>query len=231
MVTFNKIIRLAYSRDSSVLMTPLCGAVYSRESVKDMAIELQMEEVQVTMMINSSTATGGQHLDESDLACAVVSMIATTKRVASKDVRNMMITKIIKQYSARHKQYDATRFAIISKYALGGVPQGMDADTLIESFLSIQTTEVNLRTRALAIKQAESLVKMSTPTTSTHDLKKGTTLTDLTKMPRKEVPKRVIIKEVVRERPPAIINIEALPVDEEEKRDEVRDEEPGPSYE
>ncbi|AOF41425.1 nucleocapsid, partial [Seattle Prectang virus] len=158
MITFNKMINLAWNNGGSVLMTPLCGAVYSRESINDMAIELKMSENNVIMMINCSTTTGGQHLDESDLACAVVSMIATTKKVASKDIRNMMITKVIKQYSAKHKQYDSAKFAVLSKYALGGVPQGMDAETLIENFSNIQISEVNLRAKALAIKQAQASV-------------------------------------------------------------------------
>lgn len=118
MVTFNKVINLAFSHDGSILMTPLCGAVYSRESIKEMAVELKMSEVNTTMMINCSTATGGQHLAESDLACAVVSMIATTRRVASKDVRNLMITKVIKQYSAKHKQYDSNKFSTFIVYPL-----------------------------------------------------------------------------------------------------------------
>lgn len=65
MVTFNKVINLAFNNDGSILMTPLCGAVYSRDSVKDMAQELKMSEVNTAIMINCSTATGGQHLEES----------------------------------------------------------------------------------------------------------------------------------------------------------------------
>lgn len=161
MVSFLKAVEFSYSSNMTYLMTPLCGAVFSRDSIADMAKELHLEEVKVTRMINSSSSTGGQYMHESDMACAIVCTISTTKRVANKDVRNQMITKVIKQYCAKHKDYISSRFAIFAKYALGGVPPGMDAETLIENFSNIQTANVNARAQAISI--AQSMMKVAVP--------------------------------------------------------------------
>lgn len=161
MVTFLKAVEFCYNKGATqvMLMTPLCGAVFSRDSVTDMAKELDMSETDVLKVINSSTTAGGQHLDESDLACSVAAMIAATRRVTDKNIRNSMITKLIKQYSNKHKVYHASRFNIFAKYALGGVPPGMDADTLIESFSNIQVAQVSLRAATTAVKQSEKRVE------------------------------------------------------------------------
>lgn len=153
MVTFLSAVEYIYSQNEMTLMTPLCGAVFSRDSIKEMASSLNKEEVAIIKMINASSATGGQYLPESDLACAVVCTISTTKRVTNKDVRSQMITKIIKQYSSKHKQYEPKNFSVFAKHALGGVPPGMDAETMIENFSNIQISEVTLRAQALASKQ------------------------------------------------------------------------------
>lgn len=116
MVTFLRgAVEYSYSKNVTYLMTPLCGAVFSRDSIVDMARELNLEEVNVTKMINSSSSTGGQYMYESDMACAIVCTISTTKRVTNKDVRNQMITKVIKQYCAKHKEYVSSRFAVFAK--------------------------------------------------------------------------------------------------------------------
>lgn len=49
----------------------------------------------------------------------------------------------------------------MQKYALGGVPPGMDAETLIENFSNIQTVNVNVRAQAMSI--AQSAMKVSVP--------------------------------------------------------------------
>lgn len=114
-------------------MSPLCGAIFSRDSLSDMARELNMEEVKVLEIINESSTSGGQYLPSSDIACAIVCMISTTKKVTDKNIRSIMISKIVKQYIHKQKIYNHSNFTIFAKYALGGVPVGMDAETLITS--------------------------------------------------------------------------------------------------
>lgn len=162
-VTFTKAISYAFSKDASILMTPLCGAVFSRESIPAMAMDLKKEQVEVIKIINESTCSGGQYLPSSDMSCAIVAMIHATKRITNPNVRNMMITKVIKQYAAKHKTYVSDYYNIYAKYALGGVPPGLDAETLIQNYSNIQTNEINMRAQVLAQKQSVMKISLSEP--------------------------------------------------------------------
>lgn len=131
-ITFSKAIEFCYNHSSAKLLTPLCGAIFSRDAISDMSKDLGIEEVLYLKIINESSASRGQYLPNSDLACAVVCMITATRRVTDKAVRDSMISKVVKQYIHCRKIYEETRFIIFSKYALGGVPPGLDSSTLIE---------------------------------------------------------------------------------------------------
>lgn len=165
MVTFSKAIGLIYSNQQIILMTPLCGAIYSRESIPMMSKDLGLEEIEVIRTINDSTASGGHNLPHSDTACAIAAMISATKKVCAKNVREAMIAKTVKQYSAKGKPYLPKQFEIYAKYALGGVPPGMDSETLIQNFTNIQTQEVNARMAAKASLQTAYKAKGSSLTT------------------------------------------------------------------
>ncbi|QXL90808.1 nucleoprotein [Pectinophora gossypiella virus 2] len=166
MITFNRAVKHVYSKLSQVLLTPLCGATFSRENIKDMAREIGVEEVKVIQIINASTTNGGQYLEESNMACAIVAVISATKKVSNKDLRFSMITKTIKQYAAKHKIYNSNEFNIFAKYALGGVPPGLDAETLIQNFSNIQVQEVNMRVAAKASMETRMLPRIVSPADS-----------------------------------------------------------------
>ncbi|KAL4703910.1 hypothetical protein ACJJTC_014830 [Scirpophaga incertulas] len=133
MVTFSKAINYCYNKlDSAKLMSPLCGAIFSRDSLGDMAKELNMEEVRVLEIINESSTSGGQYLPSSDIACAIVCMICTTKRVTDKNIRNTMISKVVKQYIHKQKVYNNHHFKVFARHK-----------------------DVSVRAKAMAIKQSE----------------------------------------------------------------------------
>lgn len=79
MDTFSKAIELCFNSNGTMLMTPLCRAVYARDSIIDMMNELGITEVQLLKIINESTTSGDQHLTHSDVSCAVASMIAASR--------------------------------------------------------------------------------------------------------------------------------------------------------
>lgn len=149
MSIFSRAITFCYEHESSILMSPMCGAIFSRETITDMAMELGIENVHVIEIINESTIAGGQYWENSDIACAIVSMISATKRVSDKNIRNAMIAKTVKQYSNK-----------FSKYALGGVLPGLDPETLISTYNNVQSTEVTLRARAKALTEAQVKVNI-----------------------------------------------------------------------
>lgn len=157
---FMKAIDFCYSENGAILMSPLCGAVFSRDIINNISKKLNMAPVRVIAMLNASTTAGGQYLPESDLSCAIVAMIFATKRVSDKNIRNSMLTKLVKQYSNKKKIYDSKTFRIISKYALGGVSPGLDPETLITTYDNIQSTEVSLRAKAKAQMEGETTVNI-----------------------------------------------------------------------
>ncbi|CAH2088638.1 unnamed protein product [Euphydryas editha] len=128
-----------------------------------MSVELGIEEIACLKIINESSASGGQYLLNSNIACAVVCMITSTKKVSDKNVRDSMISKVVKQYIYQGKVYSEREFTVFAKYAIGGVPPGLDSTTLIEMCNNVQAQSVSLRTRASAIKQSETLYEASVP--------------------------------------------------------------------
>ncbi|CAG4936459.1 unnamed protein product [Parnassius apollo] len=149
MVTFSKAIGYCYNTNASKLLTPLCGAIFSLDSIKNMAQGLGVEKVKCLRIVNESTTFGGQYLPDSDIACAVVCMITSTKKLSDKHVRDSMISKVVKQYIHQGKEYVHTRFTTFAKYA-GDVPPGLDSLTLIEMYNAVQS--VSLPFRKLKIK-------------------------------------------------------------------------------
>ncbi|CAH0703282.1 unnamed protein product [Spodoptera exigua] len=146
-------IHYVYSKKQLIMMTPLCGAIFSRDCVTPISEKLHITLERVIAIINTSTCSGGQYLNDSDIACAIVAAICATKRVTNKGARDMIITKIVKQYAAKHKQFIPEHFSTFSEYALGGVPPGMDAESLIENNSNIQIAAINRRIAATAAKE------------------------------------------------------------------------------
>lgn len=157
METFCQALDFCYQQNGALLMTSLCGAIYSRDVIDDIAKELKLDNLTTLTIVNQSTSAGGQYLPYSDMSCAIASTIAATKRVSDKNVRSMMVLKVVKQYSHKGKPYYPERFKVFAEYALGGVPPGMDPETLIDNFTNIQIAKVNLRTQMLSIKQSEKV--------------------------------------------------------------------------
>lgn len=78
-----------------------------------------------------------------------------------KNVRDSLILKTVKQYANKQKEYNAENFKIYATYALGGVPPGLDPDTLINTYEKAQNEAVSLRARVKAVKETEQMIQTS----------------------------------------------------------------------
>lgn len=112
MVTFSKAIDYCYNIASTKLLTPLCGAIFSRDAIANMSRELRIEEPACLKIINESATSGGQYLPNSSIECAIVCMITATKKISDKGVRDSMIARVVKQYTHLHKPYDESKFVL-----------------------------------------------------------------------------------------------------------------------
>ena len=97
MDTLNRITILANTENQTIL-TPLAGAIFSRDDMKEIAIVLQRNVDEATIIINSSCQSGGQYLTLSDGSTAVVAAFAATRNLKDENLRRSIITKITKQY-------------------------------------------------------------------------------------------------------------------------------------
>lgn len=119
------------------MLTPLCGAIFSRNAIHKMVDELRMEAKDVVRMLNTSCQSGGHYLRESQLSVAALASIVATTKLGAKgkhDERVQIITKVVKQYLNHKKQYDAQVFAILSRFATGGVPTDLEPNKLIKFY-------------------------------------------------------------------------------------------------
>lgn len=107
--------------------------------------------------MNESTTAGGHYLGSSNIACAVAAMVTSTKKITDVNVKDSMISKVVIQYSHKGKPYSSIEYEVFAKYALGGVPPGMDSKTLIETYNNIQASNVSARAAMKAVKQSEKV--------------------------------------------------------------------------
>lgn len=114
-------------------MTPLCGAIFNKSDLDDLATALNMTILDTLNMVNASSQSGGQYLDESDMACAIVCALSATVRVKD-SVRIQIVQKTVKQYQAAKKPFNREVFFACAKHATGGVGKGFEFDVLLEMF-------------------------------------------------------------------------------------------------
>lgn len=143
--TFERLVTYSFANSKGALLTPLCGACFSRNDINKMAKELGMSRVNLVIALNQSTQSGGHYLDRSDGNMAVCAAIAATRNLKEETVRRSIVTKTTKQYIAKGKNLDKVKLAIVAKYATGGVPAEFSYENLIELFKSVQGTVSKLK--------------------------------------------------------------------------------------
>lgn len=101
----NRLIRDAYYA-FSIIITPLAGAIFSKEDIRAMAVELTVRAYNLIININASCQSGGQHLQESRGYLAVVSAICSTRNMRKEEARLLAIGRTVKQYLHAKKVID-----------------------------------------------------------------------------------------------------------------------------
>lgn len=136
-----------------VVLTPLAGAVFSRNSLKEMLDEpaikaIYKTEAELSVAINSSAQSGGQHLSESraDIAgvCAFVATSALTDRKLAESITN----KTVRQYISSGRPGDHATMMAFAKYATGGVPADLAYDKISRDIPAAKLSYANARAMA-----------------------------------------------------------------------------------
>lgn len=140
--TFANAIQLCII-DELVLMTPLCGAIFSKNNVVELGElihpTLDGDKRGATLVtLSQSCQSGGHYLNDSVCAVAVVAAVCATRNMTDAKVRDQIITKTYKQYVASGKPFDAALYESLCKYATGGVPAEHSARRLVDRYEAVQ---------------------------------------------------------------------------------------------
>lgn len=140
--TFSEAIKLCIP-DNLILMTPLCGAIFSKNNLLELS-ELIHPTVDgdkrgpTLVTLSQSCQSGGHYLRDSVCAVAVVAAVCATRNMTDSKVRDQIITKTYKQYVAAGKPFDAELYESLCKFATGGVPAEHSAKRLVDRYESVQ---------------------------------------------------------------------------------------------
>lgn len=132
METFIRLIGIAASAaEPTLLMTPLAGAIFSRNDVPAIAAHLNIGVHQALVCINASAQSGGQYLKyqngkAASMECAATCSIVTTSRLKSVKDRKQIVSKVLKQYKSAKFDYNKERAVAWMLYANGGLPVGIN---------------------------------------------------------------------------------------------------------
>lgn len=136
--TMNRITDICVMQNPpTVMLTPLCGAIFSRNDISKMVEVLGLPLSTVVRMLNTSCQSGGHYLEDSELAVAALASIVANNKLGSKgknDERTQIITKVIKQYLNHQKTYTPSVFTALSRFATGGVPTDLEPNKLIKIY-------------------------------------------------------------------------------------------------
>lgn len=153
MFTFSKLVEYGMKlEDPKYLLSPLAGAIFTKEDIIAIATEMKIEPVMVLKIVNCSAQSAGQYLPVSDVDCAAVCAIVATAGMKEETSRHPIIKKTIKQYLSLHKKHSKENFIIYCKHASGGLPADMKPDVLIKLFNETQEAQLKARDVVAAAK-------------------------------------------------------------------------------
>nr|QMP82411.1 nucleocapsid protein [Coleopteran phasma-related virus OKIAV243] len=147
--------------DPICLLTPLAGAVFSREDIPAIAQLRNRTAHQVLNTINASCQSGGFNLPCSNAAVAAVAAIVATRNVKDERMKNGIIGKTLKQYLMHKKTWNDRVFETYAKFGHGGVPANLAPENLIRLFDDIHKVSPVIAT--IAAKQTAQKSQVMAP--------------------------------------------------------------------
>lgn len=158
---FKEFIRVCVARDTTIL-TPLCGAIFSRDDIDDMLEDPEIkacipDRADLLIALNLSAQNGGQFIEGSRTDIAGVCAIMGTVNVEKK-LRMQIISKTAKQFLGKNRPMDKKVFNAIGKYAAGGLPAEWQAEILVQE---LETAKITYRQILAAKKATEQIVRVN----------------------------------------------------------------------
>lgn len=145
------------------LLTPLAGAVFSKEDIPAIARKLNKAPQIVANIINASSQSGGQYMTASTLSCAAVCVIMSTKGLKDNDTKTSIICKTMRQYISKQKEFAIGEFEAFAEFAHGGIPEGLEPVNLMNMLSNVQERALTARKAAEAARQTAMIAETNVP--------------------------------------------------------------------
>lgn len=170
LIKLMELIKISMAIDPGhVILTPLAGAVYSKQDIFKMAEELKVLPSDLICCINASCQNGGQYLQQSQFHCAIPCVIVGTRNMTNTNARQQLVNKTVKQYLNAKKVPDMRKFQIYSKYATGGIPVAFQYQSLMKNFNMIR----NVQMREMAEDVIDTLEEVQSEEQTTEEAAGG----------------------------------------------------------
>lgn len=136
------------------ILTPLSGAVFSRNSLSKMMEEPSIRAAMVNKAtlidcINKSAQNGGQFLEGSRADVAAVCVLVGTQNVKKTEERKSIVQRTMKQFIAQRRPHNRDVFAALVKYGTGGLPEDWTFEALLEAQQTVSRRVTLEQSRAL----------------------------------------------------------------------------------
>lgn len=153
MYILNKFTQVACDKGHDIL-TPLAGAIFSRDSINKMMMNDVIKRVFVRKCalidaINKSAQNGGQFLPGARADIAAACVVVGTVGVKKPEERKMIVQRTVKQFLNQKRPADKEVFAAVASYATGGVPEEWSFDAITAEYDNIRMNAMALRRAAL----------------------------------------------------------------------------------
>lgn len=154
-----KFTKVACEKDHDIL-TPLSGAVFSRDSLTKMMQDPTIfaafgTKCKLVDAINKSAQNGGQFLEGSRADVAAVCVLIGTTNVKKQEERKSIVQRTMKQFFAQKREGSKDVFKAMLPFGTGGLPEEWTFDVLSD----IQETS---RRQSQALRLAAEQATMAT---------------------------------------------------------------------
>lgn len=165
-MTLEKLNELAVAQTPAVfLLTPLAGAVFSKEDIPAMAALFEnCTPTQMVKFINARCQSGDHYLENSKIYIAAIAAIVATRNVKDRSMRYGIVGKTLKQYLNADKISDVKKFEVLAGFGHGGVPSDMSPDKLIAAYDTIR--KISPRSISHNVSQSQLISTVYAPGTS-----------------------------------------------------------------
>lgn len=116
-----------------IFLTPLAKAVFEKSAIESISQVSGWSLAETIKKVNASCQIGSHCFDERIVSTeiAIITAFCGTRNLRDIKRRHSILSETVKKYINNNHTYDKALMMEIFKYAIGGLPEGFDPDTLV----------------------------------------------------------------------------------------------------